>query len=189
MLPRSLQIELCYNLAGIPHCRGGFADVWKGEYHGLEVAAKVLRIYATSDLQKITRVSHSVAPPSHVFVDMLTVTPAEVLQGVRNVEGSSASQRVAATRGHNVRNPIRDGIGVDDERKHQPICSGTPGCESVRTCTFPFGILPSSLSVDGYVTSAAGRRRERFGLHARSGNGSWGSKGGMSPRTGIRTIL
>ena len=58
MLPRSLQIELCYNPTSVLHCRGGFADVWKGEYCGLDVAAKVLRIYATSDLRKITRVSH-----------------------------------------------------------------------------------------------------------------------------------
>jgi hypothetical protein len=35
-----------------------FADVWKGNYGGQEVAVKVLRIYADSDLQKITRVSH-----------------------------------------------------------------------------------------------------------------------------------
>ena len=110
MLPRSLQIGLCYDPVGIAHCRGGFADVWKGEYRGLDVAAKVLRIYATNDLQKITRVSHSGALYSRVFVDALTATYAEVLQGVRNVEGSSASQRVAAARGHNDRNPIRDGI-------------------------------------------------------------------------------
>ena len=63
MLPGSLKIELCYNPAGVAHCRGGFADVWKGEYHGLEVAAKVLRVYATSDLQKITRVSHRWCSP------------------------------------------------------------------------------------------------------------------------------
>ena len=58
MLPRSLQIELCYNPASVAHCRGGFSDMWEGEYRELEVAVKVLRIYATSDLQKITRVSH-----------------------------------------------------------------------------------------------------------------------------------
>ena len=58
MFPRSLQIELCYNPASVAHCRGGFPDVWKDEYRELEVATKVLRIYTTSDLQKITRVSH-----------------------------------------------------------------------------------------------------------------------------------
>ena len=88
MLPRSLQIELCYNPADIPHCRGGFADVWKGKHDELEVAAKVLRIYATSDLRKITRVSHQRCPLFHISFDVLTRIRAEVLQGVRDVEGS-----------------------------------------------------------------------------------------------------
>jgi hypothetical protein len=58
LLPRSLQIEVGYDPSGVALCRGGFADVWKGNYGGQEVAVKVLRIYADSDLQKITRVSH-----------------------------------------------------------------------------------------------------------------------------------
>lgn len=57
LLPRSLQIELSYNPADVPHARGGSADVWKGQYHDLEVGVKVLKTYATSDLQKITHVS------------------------------------------------------------------------------------------------------------------------------------
>ena len=62
---------------------------------------------------------------------MLIVTRAEVLQRIRDVEGSSSSERVAATGRHNDRDPVRDGVGMDDERKHQPICENTPGCESV----------------------------------------------------------
>ena len=58
LLPGSLRIELCYDPTAVAHCRGGFADVWKGEFRGLDVAVKVLRIYATSDFQKITRVSY-----------------------------------------------------------------------------------------------------------------------------------
>ena len=57
LLPRSLRIELCYDPMAIPHSRGGFSDVWKGEYRGLEVGVKVLRTSTQSDLQKITRVS------------------------------------------------------------------------------------------------------------------------------------
>ena len=57
MLPRSLRVELYYDPAGIPHFRGGFADVWKGEYRGLGVAVKVLRIYATENPKKAIRVS------------------------------------------------------------------------------------------------------------------------------------
>ena len=36
---------------------GGYADVWMGEHQGRKVAVKVLRIYSTSDLDKITGVS------------------------------------------------------------------------------------------------------------------------------------
>ena len=38
--------------------RGGFADVWKGEHRGQDVAVKVLRTYLNSDLQKITGVGY-----------------------------------------------------------------------------------------------------------------------------------
>ena len=58
LLPGSLQVELCYDPATVPHSRGGFADVWKGEYRGLEVGVKVLRTSTKSDLEKIARVSH-----------------------------------------------------------------------------------------------------------------------------------
>jgi len=43
-----------------PLYHGGFAEVWKGEHQGREVAVKVLKIYKTSNLVKITKVgSHS----------------------------------------------------------------------------------------------------------------------------------
>ena len=58
LLPMSLQIEVYYDPAEVPHSYGGFADVWKSEHLGREVAVKVLRRYAKSDLRKITRVSH-----------------------------------------------------------------------------------------------------------------------------------
>ena len=40
---------------------------------------------------------------SHITVGMLTVNHAEVLQGIRAMEGSSASERVAALRSDNDR--------------------------------------------------------------------------------------
>ena len=59
MLPRSVQIPLCYNRMDAPLYHGGFAEVWKGEHQGREVAVKVLKVYVTSDLVKITKVGFS----------------------------------------------------------------------------------------------------------------------------------
>jgi len=56
LFPRSLRIELCDDPTSRILYRGGFGDVSKCEYQGREVAVKRLRIYATSDLQKIIRV-------------------------------------------------------------------------------------------------------------------------------------
>ena len=57
LLPRSLRIELCDNPTGPVVYRGGYGEVSKREYEGQEVAVKVLKTYANSDLQKIARVS------------------------------------------------------------------------------------------------------------------------------------
>ncbi|KAF9645531.1 kinase-like protein, partial [Thelephora ganbajun] len=53
LLPRSLQIPVCYNRSDNPLYHGGFADVWKGEYQGRHVAVKALRVYSTSDFDRI----------------------------------------------------------------------------------------------------------------------------------------
>ncbi|KAF9646803.1 kinase-like protein [Thelephora ganbajun] len=54
LLPRSLQIPLCYDRSDTPLYQGGYADVWKGEHRGRPVAVKALRVYSTSDFDKIT---------------------------------------------------------------------------------------------------------------------------------------
>jgi len=87
LLPRSLRVPLCYDRSGNPLYRGGYADVWKGEHRGRHVAVKVLRVYSTSDFDKITSVSFSVC--SKPRVDRLIVPIlVEVLQGGRDVESS-----------------------------------------------------------------------------------------------------
>ena len=53
---------------------------------------------------------------SDVLADTLSVNRAEILQGVRNMENSPPSKRVVAVRSDNVRDPVRDGIGVDAKR-------------------------------------------------------------------------
>jgi hypothetical protein len=56
LLPKSLTIPLCYNPTETPLCHGGFADVWKGQCDGREVAVKVLKVYRTSNFEKIRKV-------------------------------------------------------------------------------------------------------------------------------------
>ena len=63
ILPKALRIPLCYNRDDFPLYQGGFADVWKGSYQGQDVAVKVLRVYQTSDLDKIRGVSHWLSDP------------------------------------------------------------------------------------------------------------------------------
>ena len=56
LIPKSMQIPLCYNPTSAPRYQGGFAEVWKGEHEGAEVAVKVLKVFITSDLTKIMKV-------------------------------------------------------------------------------------------------------------------------------------
>ena len=58
MIPRSLAIPVCYDPMENPVCRGGFANVWRGQYRDRTVAAKVLRIYLKDDLERMRRVGH-----------------------------------------------------------------------------------------------------------------------------------
>ena len=55
-----------------PRYQGGFAEVWKTEHEGRDVAVKVLKIYVTSDLVKITRVGSPVF--RRACVSQLTLT-------------------------------------------------------------------------------------------------------------------
>jgi len=59
------------------------------------VAAKVLRVYSTCDLDKVTRVGFSFNA-LHNRVGKLTVTHVEVLQGSCDVEKPSPSKRATA---------------------------------------------------------------------------------------------
>ena len=52
------------------------------------------------------------------------------------MEGSSASKRVAAPRSDDDRDRVLDGVRVDAEWEHKPVCICTSGRESVWACTF-----------------------------------------------------
>jgi len=50
LLPRTLKIPVHYDRTSAALFRGGYADVWKGEHCGQDVAVKVIRTYSNSDL-------------------------------------------------------------------------------------------------------------------------------------------
>ena len=56
LLPRTLEVPICYDRIGVALYRGGSADVWEGEHRGRAVAVKVLRTYSNSDSQKVVGV-------------------------------------------------------------------------------------------------------------------------------------
>ena len=120
LLPKSLQIPLCYNPMDTPQTHGGLADVWKGEYQGQEVAAKALKVYRTSNLKGIRKVGGAQLV---TLSNELTVSHTVVLQGGRDVEDASSPECVATVGRDDVRGSasVRDGIRVDEEREHHPV--------------------------------------------------------------------
>jgi len=62
MLPQSLIIQARYDRTGNPRYSGAFADVWKGQYQGREVAVKGLRVALMDDPKKIRRVGCWLCP-------------------------------------------------------------------------------------------------------------------------------
>lgn len=53
LLPSALKVPVCYDQSSHALYRGGYADVWKGEYHGQDTAVKVIRTYSNVELQKV----------------------------------------------------------------------------------------------------------------------------------------
>lgn len=64
-----------------------------GNYQGRRVAAKVLRVYLTSDFGKIRRVGRLYITLA-VSVGQLTAIDTEILQGSNPVEGPQSSERI-----------------------------------------------------------------------------------------------
>ena len=91
LLPKSLRIPLCYDRQGFPLYTGGFADVWKGEYCGRDVAGKVIRTPSSTNLQNLQKII-GVGYNIFLLVNTLIKSRTEVLQGGRNVEIASASE-------------------------------------------------------------------------------------------------
>ena len=125
-LPKALKIPICYDRTSVAQCRGGFADVWKGEHCGRDVAVKVLRTYSNSDLKKIISVGPGCVP--FPCVDVLTRPYIEVLQRGRDVEIPPASKRTIPSGSDDDRGSVRNGIRVDGEWEYKRLREGTSGC-------------------------------------------------------------
>ena len=100
LLPRSLKIPVCYDRTGTALYRGGFADVWKGQHCGRDVAVKVIRTYSDDDLQRVIGVRYwscSLSTCPHA-----NTTTVEVLQGGCDVEDAPTSEHPVADRSDNV---------------------------------------------------------------------------------------
>ena len=58
LLPKTPKAPIRYGRGGCAKYYGGYADVWKGECRGLEVAVKVTRTCSESNLRRVVGVSH-----------------------------------------------------------------------------------------------------------------------------------
>ena len=109
ILPRSLLVPLCYDRTGDALYNGGYADVWMGEHRGYKVAVKVLRLYTTSDLSKITTVSPSLQPLNRAY-HCVCCDYVEVLQRSNNLEKPLSPKRAPASRCDNEWEKFCNGI-------------------------------------------------------------------------------
>ena len=106
-----MRITVCYIDSETPLSHSGFAEVWKGNHEGKDVAAKVLRLYAGSDFEKIKKVGTT---QPFVLAKRLIMYYAAILQGGPNVEHTSPS-KFAAVGGRDDRgNTFCGGLGVDE---------------------------------------------------------------------------
>jgi len=160
LVPGSLRIGLCADLMGLPQCGGGFGDVYKHKYQGREVAVKILRIYATTDLRKLTRVSHDNPPNSgHTLGFWKTLHHPNVVPLLGVI--------MTGTRFAMVSEWMTNGNINQFVKAHQEVNR----FELVRPRS---GSCNSCLSLTG-VACVVGRRREGLDLYARPRDGPRGS--------------
>jgi len=100
--------------------------VWAGEHQGLKVAVKVLRVYSTSDFNRITSVSRHLKLVKSTFRrvhDRCDRT--DVLQGSRNMEDPLSSECAPAVGSDNGGEALCDGFRMDGQWEHQRVRQGT----------------------------------------------------------------
>ena len=96
--------------------------MWRCQHNGKEVAAKALKVYLMSDLERIRKVG---CPQLVMFINELTVPYTAVLQGGHDLEDALPSERVATVGCDNERESVRNGIRMDEEWEHQRVCGDT----------------------------------------------------------------
>ena len=117
LLPGPLKIPVHYDRTVPPLYSGGFADVWKGEHRGQDVAVKVLRTTLSSDTQRIIGVSCRLRSLS-AYLRIDTTLFSEVLQGGCNMESPPASEYPTVDWSCDVGNSVRNGVRMDGEWEH-----------------------------------------------------------------------
>ena len=107
--------------------------MWTGKHQGRKVAVKVLRVYLTSDFNKITSVGHhpKLAKSAHRRTDDRRDCT-DVLQGGRNVEESPPSKCALAVGSDDGGKAVCDGFRMDGQWEYCRVRRGTSGCESVQ---------------------------------------------------------
>ena len=111
----------------------GFTNVWKGQYHGQGVVAKVFEFSPASNLEKARKASY---PRLVVYINKLTASHTEVLPGGYGMEGPPPSERGATIRHYDDQDPAGDGIRVDGQWDHKRVCEREPRRRSVETRVF-----------------------------------------------------
>ena len=85
------------------------------------------------------------------------------------MESPPASEYPTADWSRDVGNSVRNGVRLDGEWEHQPICEGTPGCKSVGVGKIIHSDSKSEhlrfKLTDGRMTYLAGRYHEGTDLH------------------------
>ena len=151
--------------------------MWKRKYRGREVAVKVLKRYANSDLQKITHVSHwRCSHPGFQYTRTLTKLVQRFCKefvtwkalrhpNVLPLLGVIMSETQFAM----VSDWMPNGNINEFVRKH-------PDANRFELVSSPFSFPPPPLVVDGYIIHQAWRSREGLDLFARSRDGPRGSQ-------------
>ena len=89
-----------FKVERIPFATGGFSDVRKGRYRGMDVAVKTIRVSQVSDIKVIHEVGRAVNVP-FLTIDRYEIPNLERLQGMRSVDERVPSQRFATHRSQN----------------------------------------------------------------------------------------